>query len=42
MQLPEQSPSLLINSDNVMDPKIAGNTFNTFFVTVAENLNQHQ
>jgi hypothetical protein len=36
MHLPEQSLSLLINNENVMDPKIADNAFNTL-LTAAED-----
>jgi hypothetical protein len=42
MHLPKQSPSLLINNEKIMDPKIVANAFNTFFLVVAENLNLHQ
>jgi hypothetical protein len=42
MHLPEQPPSLLINIENVMDPKIVANALNTFFLTVTENLSLHQ
>jgi hypothetical protein len=37
-----KSASLLINSENVMDPKIVADAFKTFFLTVAENLHLHQ
>jgi hypothetical protein len=32
----------LINSENVKDPQILASAFNTFFLTVAGNLNLHQ
>jgi hypothetical protein len=42
MHLPEQFPSLLINNEIIIGPKTAANAFNTFILTVAENLNLHQ
>jgi hypothetical protein len=36
MHLPEHSPSLLINNENVNDPEIVANAFNTFFLTAAD------
>jgi hypothetical protein len=33
-----QFPSLLINNENEMDPKIVPNALNTLLLTVADNL----
>jgi hypothetical protein len=40
--LTEQIPSLLINNEKVKDPKDIVDAFNTFFLTITENLNFHQ
>jgi hypothetical protein len=42
MHLSVQSPSLLINNEKVKDPEIVANDFNTFFLTIADNLNLQQ
>jgi hypothetical protein len=33
---------LLTYNEHVMDPRIVANAFNTFFLSLAENLNLHQ
>jgi hypothetical protein len=38
----EQVPSLLMNNEELTDPKNVANTFNTFFLTVTEKLNIQQ
>jgi hypothetical protein len=30
MHLPEQSPALVINNENIKDPEMVANAFNTF------------
>jgi hypothetical protein len=42
MHSPEQSPFLLTNNENIKDPETVPNAFNTFYPTVADNLNLHQ
>jgi aspartate aminotransferase-like enzyme len=39
LHLTEQIPSLLINDEKVMNPEEIAGAFNTFFLTIAENLN---
>jgi hypothetical protein len=34
--------NLLINDEKVKDPEVIANTFNTFLLTITENLNLHQ
>jgi hypothetical protein len=41
MHVPEQSPSRLINNEEVKDPEVVANGFNTFFLTIDDNLNLH-
>jgi hypothetical protein len=38
----EQVPSLLMNNEEVTDPKNVANAFNTFFLTITEKLNIQQ
>jgi hypothetical protein len=38
----EQMPSLLINDEKIKDPEKVTDVFNSFFLSVAENLNLHQ
>jgi hypothetical protein len=38
----EQMPSFLINSEKIGDPEKVSEVFNSFFLSVAENLNLHQ
>jgi hypothetical protein len=40
--LTEQIPSLLINEEKVNDPEVIADAFDTFFLTINENLNMHQ
>jgi hypothetical protein len=42
IHLPEQMPSLLINEEKVKGPGKVADTFNNFFLTITENLNEHQ
>jgi hypothetical protein len=38
----EQIPSLLISNEKVKDPEEIANAFNTYFLTITENLKLHQ
>jgi hypothetical protein len=42
LHLTEQIPSLLINDEEVKDPEVVADTFNTFFLAITETLNLHQ
>jgi hypothetical protein len=35
-------PSLLINYEKIKDPEKVADVFNSFFLSIAENLNLHQ
>jgi hypothetical protein len=35
-------PSLLVNDENVKDSEVIAEAFNTFLLTITENLNFHQ
>jgi hypothetical protein len=38
----EQTPSLLINDEEVNDPEVISDVFNTFFLTITEKPNLHK
>jgi hypothetical protein len=42
MHVTEQMLSLLINDEKIKDPENAANVVNSFFLSIAENLNLHQ
>jgi hypothetical protein len=42
LHLTEQIPSLLINDENIKDPKVITLAFNNFSLTITQNLNVHQ
>jgi hypothetical protein len=42
LHVTEQMPSLLMNDEEIKDPEKVSNVFNSFFLSIAENLNLHQ
>jgi hypothetical protein len=42
IHMTKQMPSLLINNEKIKDPEKVANVFNSFFLSVSENLNLHQ
>jgi hypothetical protein len=38
----EQMPTLVINDEKIKDPEKVADVFNSFFLSIAENLNLHQ
>jgi len=42
MHVTEQMPSLLINDEKIKDPEKVADVFNSFLLSIAENLNLHQ